>query len=101
MFEVILESLEGLTQKQLCFQVDQAHQRCHANLTQAAGEREVARMASLSLAFAGSWLNCTPIPALGLHMRSNEFVAATKFRQGNRDACLQPRRGMCFLRRQQ
>ena len=75
-------SLEGLTQKQLCLQVDQAHQRRLAILTQAAGDREVARMASLCLPFAASWLNCVPIPALGLHMRSNEFVAAIKFRLG-------------------
>ena len=76
------ESLEGLTQKQICFQVDQANQRHLATLTQAAGEREVARMASLSLPYAGSWLNCVPLPALGLHMRSKEFISAIKFRLG-------------------
>ena len=47
-----------------------------------AGEREVARMASLSPPQAGAWLNCPPLPALGLHLRGPEFVVAAKFRLG-------------------
>ena len=47
-----------------------------------AGEREIARMASLSLPQAGAWLNCPPLPALGLHLRGSEFVVAVKFRLG-------------------
>ena len=50
--------------------------------TKGAGEREVARVTSLSLPYAGAWLTCAPIPALGLHMRGPEFVVAVKFRLG-------------------
>ena len=39
-------------------------------------------MTSLSLPYAGAWLTCAPIPALGLHMRGPEFVVAVKFRLG-------------------
>ena len=39
-------------------------------------------MASLSLPQAGAWLNCPPLPALGLHLRGPEFVIAAKFRLG-------------------
>ena len=46
------------------------------------GEREIARMASLSLLQAGAWLNCPPLPALGLHLRGSEFVIAARFRLG-------------------
>ena len=46
------------------------------------GEREIARMASLSLPQAGAWLNCPPPPALGLHLRRSEFVIAARFRLG-------------------
>ena len=46
------------------------------------GEREIARMASLSLPQAGAWLNCPPLPALGLHLRGLEFVIAARFRLG-------------------
>ena len=42
----------------------------------------MARLASLSLPHTGDWLNCPPIPALGLHLRSAEFVTAVKFRLG-------------------
>ena len=31
---------------------------------------------------AGKWLNCPPIPALGLHLRGEEFVIAVKVRLG-------------------
>ena len=43
---------------------------------------QVARVTSLSLPYAGAWLTCAPIPALGLHMRGPEFVVAVKFRLG-------------------
>ena len=33
-------------------------------------------MASLSLPQAGAWLNCPPLPALGLHLHGSEFVVA-------------------------
>jgi len=44
------------------------------------GERETARLMSLTLPHAGSCLNCPPIPALGLNLRPTEFAVAVKFR---------------------
>lgn len=76
------DSLHGKTQKMLSLQIDLGNQQLLSELVQAAGEREVARMASLSLAYAGAWLTCSPIKALGLHMRGPEFVAAVKLRLG-------------------
>ena len=31
---------------------------------------------------AGAWLNCSPLPALGLHLCGAEFVVACKFQLG-------------------
>ena len=80
--EVTTESLEGKTQKMVSFQIDATNQRLHSIHIEAKGERETARMASLGLSHAGDWLNCPPIPALGLHLRGAEFVIAVKFRLG-------------------
>ena len=44
--------------------------------------REQARMASLSLPYAGTWLNVVPSPALGLHLRGPKFITALKYRLG-------------------
>ena len=80
--EVTEESLVGLTQKMVSNKVDLANKTLLAPKILEAGEREVARMASLSLPQAGAWLNCPPLPALGLHLRGPEFVVAAKFRLG-------------------
>ena len=45
-------------------------------------EREMARLLSLTLDHTGDWLNTPPIKALGLHLRSPEFVLALKYRPG-------------------
>ena len=44
--------------------------------------REKARLQSLSLPQSGVWLSAAPIPALGLHLSSNEFRVALKYRLG-------------------
>ena len=44
--------------------------------------REKARLASLGLPYAGTWLNVVPSPALGLHLRGPEFTTALKYRLG-------------------
>ena len=62
--------------------IDLQNKQLFADQVQGAGEREVARVTSLSLPYAGAWLTCAPIPALGLHMRGPEFVVAVKFRLG-------------------
>ena len=44
--------------------------------------REIARMASLGLPHAGSWLSVVPSPSLGLHLRAAEFIPVLKYRLG-------------------
>ena len=44
--------------------------------------REKARLQCLSLPQSGAWLSAAPIPALGLHLSSNEFRVALKYRLG-------------------
>ena len=80
--DVTIESLTGLTQRMVSAKVDLANQTLLTPKILEAGEREVARLASLSLPHAGAWLNCPPLPALGLHLRGPEFVVAVKFRLG-------------------
>ena len=80
--ETTVESLTGMTQKMVSTKIDLTNQSLLSPKIQEAGEREVARMASLSLAQAGAWLYCPPLPALGLHLRGSEFVVAAKFRLG-------------------
>ena len=80
--ETTVESLTGLTQKMVSTKIDLANQALLSPKILEVGEREVARMASLSLPQAGAWLNCPPLPALGLHLRGSEFVVAVKFRLG-------------------
>ena len=53
-----------------------------SHIEETGDEREIARLSSLCLPQAGAWLNCTPLPALGLHLRGAEFVVACKFRLG-------------------
>ena len=44
--------------------------------------REIARMASLGLPHASSWLSVVPSPSLGLHLRAAEFIPVLKYRLG-------------------
>ena len=44
--------------------------------------REKSRLHSLSLPQSGAWLSADPIPALGLHLSSNAFRVALKYRLG-------------------
>ena len=80
--EVSSESISNLTQKMICSKIDEANLKTFSEKMQEQGERECARLASLSLPYAGAWLNSVPLPALGLHLRSSEFITATKFRLG-------------------
>ena len=81
--EVTKEELEGLKQKVVSAKIDLAHKGLLLSRVEETGdEREIARLSSLCLPQAGAWLNCTPLPALGLHLRGSEFVVACKFRLG-------------------
>ena len=72
-----------MTQKDTSFKIDQNNHKLLSNLTRECGSvREVARLASVGLPHAGDWLNVVPCPALGLHLRSQEFITVTKYRLG-------------------
>ena len=79
--ETTMESLAGLTQNELSYDTDKV---LASELDQVlSGEvREVARLASLRLPHAGAWLNVTPSPALGLHLRATEYTVGLKLRLG-------------------
>ena len=80
--EMSWESFIGQSQKMVSCSIDQANQKMFATKIQDLSDREKARLASLSLEHSGDWLNCPPIPALGIHLRGPEFVVAAKFRLG-------------------
>ena len=61
-----VESLIGLTQRMVSTKVDLATRTLLTTRILEASDREVARMASLSLPQTGTWLNCPPLPALRL-----------------------------------
>ena len=72
----------GVPQKVLSLRVDIERRR---RLMEGLGEEEVqerARLMSLGLPQAGSWLTVAPILTLGLHMRPQEFVLAARLRLG-------------------
>ena len=46
--------------------------------------REKARLHFLSLPQSGAWLSAAPIPAMGLHLSSNEFRVALNYRLGEK-----------------
>ena len=76
------EELQAVPQKELSLMVDQASKK---RLMEGLGEEEVharARLMSLGLPQAGSWLTVAPMVALGLHLRPQEFVLAARYRLG-------------------
>ena len=80
---LVTESLVGVTQKMASLKVDKHNQTSLLTHFREAGvTREIARMASLGLPHAGNWLSVVPLSALGLHLRSNEFLPLLKYRLG-------------------
>ena len=76
------ENLVDVPQKLLSQKIS-AH--LHQRLTEAVGAEEVrerARLLCLSLPHSGDWLNTPPLTALGLHLRSAEFILVMKYRLG-------------------
>ena len=55
-------------------------------------DRDIARLASLSIPHSGDWLNCVPSPSLGLHLRSAEFSVSVRYRLG---CAVFPTSGQC------
>ena len=65
-----MESVIGLTQRMVSTKVDLATRTLLTTRILEASDREVVRMASLSLPQTGTWLNCPPLSALRLHLQS-------------------------------
>ena len=81
--EVTAESLYGVSQKAASLKVDQLNHTSLLNhFSEEGDDRETARMMSLGLPCAGSWLSVTPSPPLGLHLRPSEFVPCLRYRLG-------------------
>ena len=65
-----------------------------SNLIEDSGSiRDKARLGSLGLHHAGSWLNVVPSPALSLNLQPAEFIIAVKYRLG---MSVFPREGRCM-----
>ena len=91
--EETTETLEAQTQKIVSRKIYVNNHGLLSSLLARQGEqREVARMFSLGLPHAGTWLNVVPSPSLGLNLRSLEFTTLVKYRLGIN---LYPREGPC------
>jgi len=78
-----MDSLEGLTQRQLCFDIDTVlSSQISESVANGGSLREVARLTCLRMPYAGAWLNVVPCPGLGLHLRASEVITAMKLRLG-------------------
>ena len=78
-----VESLLGVSQREASLKIDLFNQSLLLHYHEEKGnEREIARMASLGLPHAASWLSVVPSPALGLHLRAPEFIPVLKYRLG-------------------
>ena len=71
-----------MTQRQMSVKVDLHQQKKLMDMVGEGEEREQARLLSVTLDHTGDWLNTPPLKALGLHLRSSEFVLAAKYRLG-------------------
>ena len=73
--EISVAILRSESQKEMSLKVDQRiHKQFTETIAESGNTREIARISSLALPYAGAWLNVTPSPALGLHLRPSEFV---------------------------
>ena len=70
------------SQKAASVKVDLLNQSLLLNQLQEGNARDLARLSSLGLKYAGSWLSVVPSPALGLHLRPAEFVPIVRYRLG-------------------
>ena len=65
------EVVSGMSQRELSQQIES---KLHDNLiSQAASQREKARLLSIQLPHAGDWLQAVPSAALGLQLGGPEF----------------------------
>jgi Mg/Co/Ni transporter MgtE len=76
----MLESLQKITQQAVSLQIDLNLKGKIVSATQST--RDKARLNSVSLQHAGDWLNVFPSKVMGLHLASQEFQAAARYRLG-------------------
>ena len=79
------ESLEGVTQREICLAVDKKNyeELSSPSLIENSGSvRDKARLGQLGLPNKGSWLNVVHSPALTLNLQPAEFIVAVKYRLG-------------------
>ena len=84
--EISAESLLGFNQHSVSLKIDLRLQTLLSETLAREGDvREIARFASVSLpdSHAGDWLTSVPSPSLGLLLKSQEFVAALRYRLGH------------------
>ena len=77
--QVRVADLVGMTKRQMSLKVDLHQQKKLMDMVGEGEEREQARLLSVTLDHTGDWLNTPPLKALGLHLRSSEFVLAAKY----------------------
>ena len=81
--EATTDSLRGVPQKATSFKIDKSNSNLLINhINKEGGVKDVARLRSLVLPHAGDWLCVTASPALGLHLRTVEFIVSIKYRLG-------------------
>ena len=81
--EASVSVLRGLAQKKVSLKIDLNNLKLLTNhISGLEVTRDIARLASLGLPQAGSWLNVVPSPVLGLHLRPPEFIVSVKYRLG-------------------
>ena len=87
-------SLEGAPQREISLAIDMKNQEELSTIIEDSGStRDMARLGSLGLPNAGSWLNVIPSPALALNLQPAEFIVAVKYRLG---VPVFPREGRCM-----
>ena len=75
--------LQGLSQKKMSAMIDEQNFLSLKTMLAREGDaREVARLNSLGLPYAGAWLEAVPITALGLYLLPSEFVLSVRYRLG-------------------
>ena len=78
--EITPDELVGMNQRAVSVKIDLHLQ--NVLVMSLTDMRDKARLASLSLAHAGDWLNALPSPVLGLHVRPQEFRYSILYRLG-------------------
>ena len=81
--EATKENLTGVPQKAISLKINlHNHQLLTEHTTSTGVQRDIARLASLTVPHSGDWLNVLPSPNLGLHLRTAEWIISVKYRLG-------------------